>query len=129
MPSDLAKKKAAKKKEAAKSRQAGTKKTDEFNGENDQPESQENGADSNGEMSENALKSYQLYNPFWINMSTGWLNINYAKFVTLSLLGIYISALFQWLPLTKGSNNFNPHANTLLGLNIVNQTIVIDRGG
>ncbi|CDQ61720.1 unnamed protein product [Oncorhynchus mykiss] len=48
MPSDLAKKKAAKKKEAAKSRQAGTKKTDEFNGENDQPESQENGADSNG---------------------------------------------------------------------------------
>uniref|UniRef100_A0A8C8EXC0 ABC transporter domain-containing protein n=1 Tax=Oncorhynchus tshawytscha TaxID=74940 RepID=A0A8C8EXC0_ONCTS len=49
MPSDLAKKKAAKKKEAAKSRQAGTKKTDEFNGENDQPESQENGADSNGE--------------------------------------------------------------------------------
>uniref|UniRef100_A0A674BMY2 ATP binding cassette subfamily F member 2 n=1 Tax=Salmo trutta TaxID=8032 RepID=A0A674BMY2_SALTR len=45
MPSDLAKKKAAKKKEAAKSRQARTKKTDEFNGENDQPESQENGAD------------------------------------------------------------------------------------
>ncbi|CAB1349552.1 unnamed protein product, partial [Coregonus sp. 'balchen'] len=48
MPSDLAKKKAAKKKEAAKARQARTKKTDEFNGENDQPESQENGADING---------------------------------------------------------------------------------
>lgn len=129
MPSDLAKKKAAKKKEAAKSRQARTKKTDEFNGENNQPESQENGADSNGERSENALNSYQLYNPFWINMSTGWLNINYAKLVTLSLLGIYLSALFQWLPLTKVSDSINPHANTLLGLNIVNQTIVIDRGG
>lgn len=48
MPSDLAKKKAAKKKEAAKARQR-TKKTDELNGEGDQPEAQTNGAESNGE--------------------------------------------------------------------------------
>uniref|UniRef100_A0A8C7L1R3 ATP-binding cassette sub-family F member 2 n=1 Tax=Oncorhynchus kisutch TaxID=8019 RepID=A0A8C7L1R3_ONCKI len=60
MPSDLAKKKAAKKKEAAKSRQAGTKKTDEFNGENDQPESQENGADSNGEDLTKELDEFEL---------------------------------------------------------------------
>lgn len=48
MPSDLAKKKAAKKKEAAKARQR-TKKTDELNEEGDQPEAQTNGAESNGE--------------------------------------------------------------------------------
>lgn len=48
MPSDLAKKKAAKKKEAAKARQR-TKKSDEVNGEDDQPETQSNGAESNGE--------------------------------------------------------------------------------
>lgn len=48
MPSDLAKKKAAKKKEAAKARQR-TKKADELNGEGDQPEAQTNGAESNGE--------------------------------------------------------------------------------
>uniref|UniRef100_A0A1A7Y619 ATP-binding cassette sub-family F member 2 n=1 Tax=Iconisemion striatum TaxID=60296 RepID=A0A1A7Y619_9TELE len=48
MPSDLAKKKAAKKKEAAKARQR-TKKSDELNGEGDQPETQENGAHSNGD--------------------------------------------------------------------------------
>lgn len=47
MPSDLAKKKAAKKKEAAKARQR-TKKTDELNEEGDQPEVQTNGAESNG---------------------------------------------------------------------------------
>uniref|UniRef100_A0A672I1H4 ATP-binding cassette sub-family F member 2 n=1 Tax=Salarias fasciatus TaxID=181472 RepID=A0A672I1H4_SALFA len=47
MPSDLAKKKAAKKKEAAKARQR-TKKTDELNGEGEQPEAQTNGAESNG---------------------------------------------------------------------------------
>lgn len=47
MPSDLAKKKAAKKKEAAKARQR-TKKTDEFE-EDDQAEAQTNGAESNGE--------------------------------------------------------------------------------
>lgn len=46
MPSDLAKKKAAKKKEAAKARQR-TKKTDE-NGDGEQPETQSNGAESNG---------------------------------------------------------------------------------
>lgn len=44
MPSDLAKKKAAKKKEAAKARQR-TKKPDEVNGD---PESQENGAVDSG---------------------------------------------------------------------------------
>lgn len=50
MPSDLAKKKAAKKKEAAKARQR-TKKPDEVNGESEQPEqeTQRNGAESNGE--------------------------------------------------------------------------------
>lgn len=47
MPSDLAKKKAAKKKEAAKARQR-TKKSDDVNGESEQPEIQENGAHSNG---------------------------------------------------------------------------------
>lgn len=47
MPSDLAKKKAAKKKEAAKARQR-TKKPDELNGECDQAEGQSNGAVSNG---------------------------------------------------------------------------------
>lgn len=48
MPSDLAKKKAAKKKEAAKARQR-TKKSDEVNGEGEQEETQQNGAESNGE--------------------------------------------------------------------------------
>uniref|UniRef100_A0AAQ6ACS6 ATP-binding cassette sub-family F member 2 n=1 Tax=Amphiprion ocellaris TaxID=80972 RepID=A0AAQ6ACS6_AMPOC len=47
MPSDLAKKKAAKKKEAAKARQR-TKKPDEVNEEGEQPEPQSNGAESNG---------------------------------------------------------------------------------
>ncbi|KAK5601545.1 ATP-binding cassette sub- F member 2 [Crenichthys baileyi] len=47
MPSDLAKKKAAKKKEAAKARQR-PKKCDEINEDGEQPEIQENGADSNG---------------------------------------------------------------------------------
>uniref|UniRef100_A0A3P9J2I4 ATP binding cassette subfamily F member 2 n=1 Tax=Oryzias latipes TaxID=8090 RepID=A0A3P9J2I4_ORYLA len=47
MPSDLAKKKAAKKKEAAKARQR-SKKPEDANEENDQAEPQENGADSNG---------------------------------------------------------------------------------
>lgn len=55
MPSDLAKKKAAKKKEAAKARQR-TKKTDELNGEGDQPEAQTNGAESNGQN--NKLRFY-----------------------------------------------------------------------
>lgn len=48
MPSDLAKKKAAKKKEAAKARQR-SKKPDELNEEGEQAEPQQNGADSNGE--------------------------------------------------------------------------------
>lgn len=48
MPSDLAKKKAAKKKEAAKARQR-TKKTDEVNEDSEQQETQLNGAESNGE--------------------------------------------------------------------------------
>lgn len=48
MPSDLAKKKAAKKKEAAKARQR-TKKADEGNEEGEQAETQQNGAESNGE--------------------------------------------------------------------------------
>ncbi|XP_060949694.1 ATP-binding cassette, sub-family F, member 2b [Limanda limanda] len=47
MPSDLAKKKAAKKKEAAKGR-GRTKKSDELDGDGDQPETQTNGAESNG---------------------------------------------------------------------------------
>uniref|UniRef100_A0A3B3B738 ATP-binding cassette, sub-family F (GCN20), member 2b n=1 Tax=Oryzias melastigma TaxID=30732 RepID=A0A3B3B738_ORYME len=47
MPSDLAKKKAAKKKEAAKARQR-SKKPEDVNEENDQAEPQQNGADSNG---------------------------------------------------------------------------------
>uniref|UniRef100_A0A3B4AK15 ATP-binding cassette sub-family F member 2 n=1 Tax=Periophthalmus magnuspinnatus TaxID=409849 RepID=A0A3B4AK15_9GOBI len=46
MPSDLAKKKAAKKKEAAKARQR-TKKPEDVNGESEQPEAQENGAEIN----------------------------------------------------------------------------------
>lgn len=50
MPSDLAKKKAAKKKEAAKNRQR-TKKTDEDE-EGDQPETQLNVAQSNGEKTD-----------------------------------------------------------------------------
>lgn len=51
MPSDLAKKKAAKKKEAAKARQR-TKKTEEANGESEQQEAQLNGAESNGKKTE-----------------------------------------------------------------------------
>uniref|UniRef100_A0A672I1X8 ATP-binding cassette sub-family F member 2 n=1 Tax=Salarias fasciatus TaxID=181472 RepID=A0A672I1X8_SALFA len=54
MPSDLAKKKAAKKKEAAKARQR-TKKTDELNGEGEQPEAQTNGF-VNGLMGVNLTK-------------------------------------------------------------------------
>lgn len=57
MPSDLAKKKAAKKKEAAKARQR-TKKTDELNEEGDQPEAQTNGAESNGQ---NEFRSLRLF--------------------------------------------------------------------
>ena len=45
----MAKKKAAKKKEAAKARQR-TKKPDEVNDESEQPETQRNGAESNGEQ-------------------------------------------------------------------------------
>lgn len=48
MPSDLAKKKAAKKKEAAKARQR-SKKPEEVNGDCEHPDTQENGAESNGE--------------------------------------------------------------------------------
>lgn len=48
MPSDLAKKKAAKKKEAAKARQR-AKKHDEVNGEVELPDGQVNGAVTNGE--------------------------------------------------------------------------------
>lgn len=48
MPSDLAKKKAAKKKEAAKARQR-LKKHDEVNGEGELPDGQENCAVTNGE--------------------------------------------------------------------------------
>lgn len=52
MPSDLAKKKAAKKKEAAKARQR-SKKPEEngVNGEGEKPESQENGAADDGKTS------------------------------------------------------------------------------
>lgn len=50
MPSDLAKKKAAKKKEAAKARQRPKKSEEvEVNGDCEQQECQENEADSNGE--------------------------------------------------------------------------------
>lgn len=48
MPSDLAKKKAAKKKEAAKARQR-TKKTDDGTEDAEQAETELNGAQSNGE--------------------------------------------------------------------------------
>lgn len=58
MPSDLAKKKAAKKKEAAKARQR-SKKPEDVNEENDQAEPQQNGADSNGRISMDALKRHQ----------------------------------------------------------------------
>lgn len=44
MPSDLAKKKAAKKKEAAKARQRTKKPEDGVNGDAEKPESQQNGA-------------------------------------------------------------------------------------
>lgn len=51
MPSDLAKKKAAKKKEAAKARQR-PKKAEEVNGEGEKPEGQENYvSELNGEFS------------------------------------------------------------------------------
>ncbi len=48
MPSDLAKKKAAKKKEAAKARQR-VKKHDDVNGEEELQDGQGNGAETNGE--------------------------------------------------------------------------------
>uniref|UniRef100_A0A8C9U3X2 ATP-binding cassette sub-family F member 2 n=1 Tax=Scleropages formosus TaxID=113540 RepID=A0A8C9U3X2_SCLFO len=56
MPSDLAKKKAAKKKEAAKVRQR-AKKQDEVNGENDKPDTLENLPEHNGETRENWVAS------------------------------------------------------------------------
>lgn len=49
MPSDLAKKKAAKKKEAAKARQRTKRPDEEGNEDGEQPETQSNGAESNGE--------------------------------------------------------------------------------
>lgn len=63
MPSDLAKKKAAKKKEAAKVRQQkpGTKKGDEVDGDGGKPEAQENGAaDVNGKIFNKTLLIYCL---------------------------------------------------------------------
>lgn len=48
MPSDLAKKKAAKKKEAAKARSQ-KKKPEEVNGEGENPEEQQNGTSNGGE--------------------------------------------------------------------------------
>lgn len=66
MPSDLAKKKAAKKKEAAKARQR-SKKPDEVNGEAEHPDTQQNGAESNGEKR-------TPENHFWIRCaSLNWL--------------------------------------------------------
>lgn len=64
MPSDLAKKKAAKKKEAAKARQR-TKKADEVNEDSDQPETQTNGAHSNGETSD-ATVDQPLWTKVWL---------------------------------------------------------------
>ena len=60
MPSDLAKKKAAKKKEAAKGRQR-TKKSDEL--EDGEQELQTNGADSNGERTD--LNKHCSISSFW----------------------------------------------------------------
>lgn len=51
MPSDLAKKKAAKKKEAAKARQR-VKKHDEVNGDGELPDGPVNDAETNGEVNE-----------------------------------------------------------------------------
>lgn len=63
MPSDLAKKKAAKKKEAAKARQR-PKKNEELNGEGEKPESQENGvSEFNGESE--ALVSHTWHADPW----------------------------------------------------------------
>lgn len=56
MPSDLAKKKAAKKKEAAKARQR-SKKPDELNEEAEQLDAQSNGAESNGEEEDCTLNA------------------------------------------------------------------------
>lgn len=73
MPSDLAKKKAAKKKEAAKARQR-TKKPDELNGESEQPETQRNGAESNGERRTDV----------WINITiVGLVDLNHHSWDTL----------------------------------------------
>lgn len=59
MPSDLAKKKAAKKKEAAKGRQR-TKKPEEVK-DGDQAEVQSNGAESNGEKMKNLHQVTEIY--------------------------------------------------------------------
>uniref|UniRef100_A0A3P9NHE9 ATP-binding cassette sub-family F member 2 n=1 Tax=Poecilia reticulata TaxID=8081 RepID=A0A3P9NHE9_POERE len=59
MPSDLAKKKAAKKKEAAKARQR-PKKSEEVDGDGEQPEIQENGADSNVGSLTKELDEFEL---------------------------------------------------------------------
>lgn len=56
MPSDLAKKKAAKKKEAAKARQR-SKKPDELNEEAEQLDALSNGAESNGEEEDCTLNA------------------------------------------------------------------------
>lgn len=55
MPSDLAKKKAAKKKEAAKARQRTKRPDEEGNEDGEQPETQSNGAESNGEGGDRSL--------------------------------------------------------------------------
>jgi len=55
MPSDLAKKKAAKKKEAAKARQR-SKKHDEVNGDGELPDGQENCAVTDGEANGGVFK-------------------------------------------------------------------------
>lgn len=60
MPSDLAKKKAAKKKEAAKARQR-TKKTDDLNEDGEQQETQLNGADSNGKRRTDLIYGCDLW--------------------------------------------------------------------
>lgn len=78
MPSDLAKKKAAKKKEAAKARQR-TKKPDELNEEGDQPEAQSNGAESNGKRTD-----------LWLNVK------NFA--------GIYLASNIQEMGSCLASN-------------------------
>uniref|UniRef100_A0A671SXG1 ATP-binding cassette, sub-family F (GCN20), member 2b n=1 Tax=Sinocyclocheilus anshuiensis TaxID=1608454 RepID=A0A671SXG1_9TELE len=59
MPSDLAKKKAAKKKEAAKTRQR-VKKHDDVNGEGELHDGQVNGAVTNGETNEGELDEFEM---------------------------------------------------------------------